>query len=118
MERIFTPILAFPVNGEGTLYFDDAVDVDCGRMYAVAVYLADIYYLIHLHGCGARGCCHHSVEVAGSSAIDDIAQWVGLVRSQQGEIGFQPMLQHMWLAVKDARVSLPSASSVPAPVGV
>ena len=65
----------------------------------------------------ARRRRHHRIEIPRGFAIDEIAPAVALVGLHQRHVGLDRLLEHVVPPV-DARVSLPSARSVPPPVGV
>ena len=79
---------------------DDAIDIDAGGVDAVGAQLARRDDLLDFgHGDGA-GCSHHRIEVPRRLAIDQIALSVALPGLDDREVGLQPALHHIELAIE------------------
>ena len=79
---------------------DDALDENAGRMDVVGIELAGRHQMFDFgHGdlCGGR---HHRIKIARGLAIDQVAGGVALPGVHDREIGEQPALHDVFLAVE------------------
>ena len=84
----------------GAADFDDALDENAGRVDVVGIDLAGRHQMLDFgDGDLGRG-RHHRIEIARGLAIDEIACGIALPGVDDGEIGEQPALHHIFLAVE------------------
>src|SRR5437899_346057 len=83
---------------------EDPVHVDRRDVDVIAVELAHLQQVLHLHDGDAGRGAHHRAEVAGGLAEDQVPPLVALPGAHDGEVGLEGLLEDHLLALENARL--------------